>query len=76
MPTAIWFSDNEAPVPYGKLVYTFDFGGNPAGVELIIENIVLKILLRVRTAKHHYPENTELVSRHLTHYSGRVWPAS
>lgn len=41
-PTAIWFSDSEAPVPYGKLVYTFDFGGNPAGVELIIENIVLK----------------------------------
>lgn len=41
-PTAIWFSDNEAPVPYGNLVYTFDFGGNPAGVELIIENIVIK----------------------------------
>ncbi len=41
-PAAFFFSDLEAAVDMNNLVYTFDFGGNPAGVEVIIENIVLK----------------------------------
>lgn len=41
-PQAFFFSDLEAAVDMNNLVYTFDFGGNPAGIEIIIENIVLK----------------------------------
>lgn len=41
-PAAFFFSDLVAAVPMDNLVYTFDFGGNPAGVEIVIENIVLK----------------------------------
>ena len=41
-PAAFFFSDLEANVDMNNLVYTFDFGGNPAGVEVTIENIVLK----------------------------------
>lgn len=41
-PAAFFFSDLEAAVDMNNLVYTFDFGGNPAGVEIMIENIVLK----------------------------------
>ncbi len=41
-PAAFYFSDLEAAVDMNNLVYTFDFGGNPAGVEINIENIVLK----------------------------------
>lgn len=41
-PQAFFFSDLEANVDMNNLVYTFDFGGNPAGIEIIIENIVLK----------------------------------
>ena len=41
-PQAFFFSDLEAAVDMNNVVYTFDFGGNPAGVELVLENIVLK----------------------------------
>lgn len=41
-PLAVYFSDVEAPIDLNNLVYTFDFGGNPAGVEIMVENIVLK----------------------------------
>ena len=41
-PAAFFFSGLEAAVDMNNLVYTFDFGGNPAGIEIIIENIVLK----------------------------------
>lgn len=41
-PAAFFFSDLEAAVDMNNLVYTFDFGGNPAGIEIVIENIVLK----------------------------------
>ncbi len=41
-PAAFFFTDLEAAVDMNNLVYTFDFGGNPAGIEIIIENIVLK----------------------------------
>lgn len=41
-PAAFFFSGLEAAVDMNNVVYTFDFGGNPAGVEITIENIVLK----------------------------------
>lgn len=41
-PKAFFFSDLEAAVDMNNLVFTFDFGGNPAGIEIIGENIVLK----------------------------------
>ena len=41
-PKAFFFSDLEAVVDMNSLIFTFDFGGNPAGIEIIIENIVLK----------------------------------
>lgn len=41
-PAAFFFSDLEAKVDMNNVVYTFDFGGNPEGIEIIIENIVLK----------------------------------
>lgn len=41
-PQAFFFSDSEAAVDMNNLVFTFDFGGNPAGIEIIAENIVLK----------------------------------
>lgn len=41
-PAAFFFTDLEAVVDMNNLVYTFDFGGNPAGVTITIENIVLK----------------------------------
>lgn len=41
-PKAFFFTDLPAAVDMNNIVYTFDFGGNPAGIEVIIENIVLK----------------------------------
>lgn len=41
-PQAFFFYDVPAAIDMNNLVYTFDFGGNPAGVEIIIENIVIK----------------------------------
>ncbi|MDO5394469.1 MAG: hypothetical protein Q4F07_00745 [Bacteroidales bacterium] len=51
-PKTFWFSDLEAAVPMNNIVFTFDFGGNPAGVEVTIENIVIK--------KHSDDDGTEL----------------
>lgn len=41
-PETFWFHELPAVVPMNNLVFTLDFGGNPAGVEVIIENFVLK----------------------------------
>lgn len=41
-PAAFFFSDLEAAVDMNNIVYTFDFGGNPAGCGITIENIVIK----------------------------------
>lgn len=41
-PQAFFFSGLEAAVDMNNLVFTFDFGGNPAGLEISAENIVLK----------------------------------
>lgn len=41
-PQTFWFSGLEAAVDMNNVVFTLDFGGNPAGVEVIIENFVLK----------------------------------
>ncbi len=41
-PQTFWFSGLEAVVPMNNLVFTLDFGGNPAGVEVSIENFVIK----------------------------------
>lgn len=41
-PQTFWFSGLEAVVPMANLVFTLDFGGNPAGVEVTIENFVIK----------------------------------
>lgn len=41
-PATFWFSELEAVVPMDNLVFTLDFGGNPAGMEVTIENFVLK----------------------------------
>lgn len=51
-PQAFFFSDLEAAVDMNSLVYTFDFGGNPEGVNVIIENVVLK--------KHSDDDGTEV----------------
>lgn len=41
-PVTYWFSDLTAVVPMNNLVFTLDFGGNPAGIEVTIENFVIK----------------------------------
>lgn len=41
-PVTYWFSNLPAVVPMNNLVFTLDFGGNPAGIEVTIENFVLK----------------------------------
>ncbi len=41
-PVTYWFSNLPAVVPMNNLVFTLDFGGNPAGMEVTIENFVLK----------------------------------
>ena len=42
VPATFWFSELEAVVPMDNLVFTLDFGGNPAGVEVTVENFVIK----------------------------------
>lgn len=51
-PVTFWFSDLEAVVDMNNLVFTLDFGGNPAGAEISIENFVLK--------NHKYDDGTVL----------------
>ncbi|MBD5233159.1 MAG: hypothetical protein HDS65_03155 [Bacteroidales bacterium] len=51
-PITYWFSDLTAVVPMDNLVFTFDFGGNPEGIEISVENIVLK--------NHSYDDGTIL----------------
>lgn len=51
-PVTYWFSDLTAAVPMNNLVFTFDFGGNPAGIEITVENFVLK--------SHQYDDGTVL----------------
>ncbi len=51
-PITYWFSDLTAVVPMNNLVFTLDFGGNPAGIEINVENFVLK--------SHSYDDGTEL----------------
>lgn len=51
-PVTFWFSDLEAAVDMNNLVFTLDFGGNPAGIEIIVDNIVLK--------NHIYDDGTVL----------------
>lgn len=51
-PVTFWFSDLEAVVDMNNLVITLDFGGNPAGINISIENFVLK--------NHIYDDGTEL----------------
>lgn len=41
-PITYWFSDLEAAVDMNNLVFTFDFGGNPENIEIMVENLVLK----------------------------------
>lgn len=41
-PVAFFFSDLEAVVDMNNLMFTFDFGGNPAGIEITAENFVIK----------------------------------
>ncbi len=41
-PITYWFSDLTSVVPMNNLVFTFDFGGNPAGIDITVENFVLK----------------------------------
>lgn len=41
-PATFWFSDLEAAVDMNNLVFTLDFGGCPAGIEVTVENFVLK----------------------------------
>ena len=41
-PQTFWFSDLTAAVPMNNLVFTLDFGGCPAGVEVTVENFVIK----------------------------------
>lgn len=41
-PCTFWFSDLTAAVPMNNLVFTLDFGGNPAGIEVTVENFVIK----------------------------------
>lgn len=51
-PTTFWFSDLEAAVDMNNLVFTLDFGGNPAGIQISVENFVLK--------NHIYDDGTVL----------------
>lgn len=51
-PVTFWFSDLEAAVDMNNLVFTLDFGGNPAGIQINIENFVIK--------NHIYDDGTEL----------------
>lgn len=51
-PVTFWFSDLEAVVDMNNLVFTLDFGGNPAGIDITIENFVLK--------NHKYNDGTVL----------------
>ncbi len=51
-PVTFWFSDLEAAVDMNNVVFTLDFGGNPAGAEITIENFVLK--------NHKYDDGTVL----------------
>lgn len=51
-PRCFWFSDLPAAVDMNNVVFTLDFGGNPAGAEIIIENVVLK--------DHQYDDGTVL----------------
>ncbi|MCM1067791.1 MAG: PKD domain-containing protein [Muribaculaceae bacterium] len=41
-PVTYWFSDLTAVVPMNNLVFTFDFGRNPEGIEISVENFVIK----------------------------------
>lgn len=41
-PTTFWFSDLAAAVDMNNLVFTLDFGGCPEGIEVTVENFVLK----------------------------------
>ena len=41
-PATFWFSELPAAVNMNNVVFTLDFGGNPAGVQVTIENFVLK----------------------------------
>lgn len=41
-PVTFWFSDLPANVDMNNLVFTLDFGGNPAKAEISVENFVLK----------------------------------
>ncbi len=41
-PCTFWFSDLKAAVPMNNIVFTLDFGGNPAGIDVTVENFVLK----------------------------------
>lgn len=53
-PVTFWFSDLEAAVDMNNLVFTLDFGGNPAGIEVTVENFVIK--------NHKYDDGTVLPS--------------
>ena len=41
-PVTYWFSNLPAVVPMNNIVFTLDFGGNPAGIQITIENFVIK----------------------------------
>lgn len=41
-PCTFWFSDLTAAVAMNNIVFTLDFGGNPAGIEITVENFVIK----------------------------------
>lgn len=41
-PLCIWWSDNVCVAGTSNLVYTFDFGGNEAGTEVVVESIIIK----------------------------------
>lgn len=51
-PVTFWFYDLEAAVDMNNLVFTLDFGGNPAGIQITVENFVLK--------NHIYDDGTEV----------------
>lgn len=41
-PVTYWFSNLPAVVPMNNIVFTLDFGGNPAGIQITVENFVIK----------------------------------
>lgn len=41
-PKTFWFHELVAAVPMNNLVFTLDFGGNPEGIEITVENFVIK----------------------------------